>query len=91
MDGRMAVSFVFALRRATEYFAAAVATYFKTDCARIRKVGAAIEGCEPRERCLGAAAAIQEGLSQLPDVLTQGSARSVRDRMAHWDFVAAGS
>jgi hypothetical protein len=84
-------AFVFALRRAIEYFAAAVAAYFKTNCSRIRNVRAAIEGCEPHERSAGAATAIQKGLSRLPDVLTQGNARSIRDRMAHWEFVAAGS
>ena len=65
-------AFVFALRRAIEYFAAAVAAYFKTDCSRIRKVGAAIEGREPREQCLAAAAAIQEGVDQLPNVPDSG-------------------
>jgi hypothetical protein len=84
-------AFVFALRRAIEYFAAAVAAYFKTDCARIRTVRAAIAECDPNERSAGAAAAIQDGLNRLPDVLTQGNARSIRDRMAHWEFVAAGS
>ena len=84
-------AFVFALRRAIEYFAAAVAAYFKTDCSRVRKVVAAIGGCEPHAPCVGAVAAVQTGLSLLPDVLTQGNARSVRDRMAHWEFVAAGS
>jgi hypothetical protein len=84
-------AFVFALRRAIEYFAAAVAAYFKTDCSRIRTVRAAIEGRDPQARSAGAGAAIQEGLSRLPDVLTQGNARSIRDRMAHWEFVAAGT
>jgi hypothetical protein len=84
-------AFVFALHRAIEYFAAGVGAYFKTDCRRIKDVANAIEGREPRDRAVRATTAIEDALGVLPTLLTQGDSRSVRDRMAHEEFVVAGS
>lgn len=84
-------AFVFALRRAVEYFSAAVGAFFKTDCRRIKDAPSAISGREPRERSSVAITAIEAGLSRIPGLLTSEAAQSTRDRMAHAEFVDAGT
>ena len=83
-------AFVFALRRSLEYFAAAVGAFFKTDCRRIKDVAGAIENREPLQRSAAAQSLIRTRLAEMQGLLTRDGSKSVRDRMAHEEFVFAG-
>lgn len=86
-------AFVFALRRSMEYFAAAVAAFFKTDCRRIRTLEKSIAGREPTERSEKTLEVVQRALAKQPNLLTarDEQKKSVRDRLAHEEYVWAGT
>jgi hypothetical protein len=84
-------AFVFALRRSLEYFAAAAAAYFKTECSRIRTVAAVVRPRQPSDLAKSVAGTIEAGLEALPDLLSTGNDQSVRDRLSHYEYVPAGT
>jgi hypothetical protein len=86
-------AFVFALRRSMEYFAAAVGAFFKTDCRRIRTLEESIVGREPLERSEKTIEVVRATLAELPYLLTarDKQKKSVRDRLAHEEYVWAGT
>lgn len=86
-------AFAFAIRRTLEYLAVATAAFFKTECHSIRRLGGAINSREPADIRSRVQSALAEHLPLLRDILPDDkhSDRSLRDRLAHWESVPAGS
>jgi hypothetical protein len=80
-------AFLFAERRTLEYLAVAIAR-FSRDCHRIKGLGKALVGQEPR----GPRERVEARLDRdLPTFgLSSSSRRDARDRVAHWEAVDAG-
>jgi hypothetical protein len=82
-------AFAFSLRRTLEYVAGATASFFKTEGSRIRTLSKTIEGKAPEAQRL----AVQERLAEadLAKVIGTGDRLAVRDRLAHFESVDAGT
>jgi hypothetical protein len=86
-------AFVFAYRRALEYLARSIAAYFKTDCNSFKDLPKAII----RTKAPGVISSPlltlhPEWVKTFRFVLSSGNEhRSIRDEIAHYSFVSAGS
>ena len=82
-------AFVLAYRRALDYLAGSLACYFKTEASSFRTLPKTIRNtkCPPVAQAISDAQARHVG--KLGFVLAEGR-RSVRNRIAHYDFVSAG-
>ncbi len=83
----------FALRRTLEYTAVATAAFFRSDCHRIKALDKTLANREPAKvRQL-----VEEVLHGLPTLLPglisedRAKSRGVRDKLAHWESIAAGT
>jgi hypothetical protein len=81
-------AFKFAVRRTLEYLAAAVATFFKTDGTRIRRLATTIDGREPTARARTVQARL--AAANLEAIIGTDDERSVRDLLAHHRSIDAG-
>jgi hypothetical protein len=86
-------AFAFALRRTLEYLAVAVASFFKSDCHSIRSLYRNLDGATPVDRALQIRAVLAEHMPALQDVIPfdKDTRRSLRDRLAHWEAIPAGT
>jgi len=82
-------AFVFALRRTLEYLAGATAAFFKRDGNRVKDLAKIVNGAEPLERSDAVRDRVSEALPALG--LSSGHERSVRDRLAHYEAIDAGT
>lgn len=84
-------AFAFAIRRTLEYFASSVASFFKSECNRIRKLSHSIAGQEPTGTNGKTVELINIHIEKLSDILPKKNiGTSVRDLLAHWKAIAAG-
>ena len=86
-------AFAFAIRRTLDYLAVAAAAYFKTECHSIRKLSAAVNARAPQSTSIALRAFLSAQLPNISDVIPgdKHKDRSIRDRLAHWQSVSAGS
>lgn len=86
-------AFAFAIRRTLEYLAVAAAAYFKTDCHSFRRLSAAVGSRGPENKSAALQAFFITHLQSISDVIPEDkhNDRSLRDRLAHWESVPAGS
>ena len=86
-------AFAFALRRTLEYLAVAVASFFKSDCHSIRSLYRILDGATPVDRAVQIRAVLAEHMPALQDVIPSDkeARRSLRDRLAHWEAIPAGT
>lgn len=85
-------AFVFAYRRTLEYFAAAIAAYSKDECGSFKDLSNILKKPKfPASIASPILKLIDEYSPKFNFVLTTGSSRSVRDKIAHFEFVSAGT
>ena len=82
-------AFVLAYRRCLDYLAGAVACYFKREVDSFRTLPKSIRGTKVPEVATALTEAHARHVSQLAFVLDAGR-KSVRNRIAHYEFVSAG-
>jgi hypothetical protein len=85
-------AFVLVIRRTLEYFAQSVGIFFKCDVSGIRHLvtNSQLRRAEPASIREPVLSSIEKGLRKLTSVVPGSESRSVRDRIAHWEHVAAG-
>jgi hypothetical protein len=83
-------AFVLAYRRCLDYLAGALACYFKTETNSFRTLPKAIAGAKKRDVARALSEAHARHADALAYVLADGR-RSVRNRIAHYEFVSAGN
>ncbi len=82
-------AFVLACRRALEYLAGALSSYFKTEAYNFRRLPKSISKKQPILVADAIAKAHARHVDKLAFVLADGR-ESTRNRIAHYEFVAAG-
>lgn len=86
-------AFAFATRRTLEYAGVATAAYFKAECHSIRHLASSVRGREPKEVSERLTLFLEETMPTFQDIIPEDkhNDRSLRDRLAHWESISAGS
>jgi hypothetical protein len=82
-------AFVLACRRALDYLAGALADYFKTESNNFRSLPKSLAKKTPSDVVEAIRAAHARHVGDLDYIMAEGR-KSVRNRIAHYEFVAAG-
>jgi hypothetical protein len=82
-------AFVLACRRSLDYLAGALSSYFKTEINNFRKLPKSLEKRRPASVVVAISAAHARHVEDLAFIMDEGRA-STRNRIAHYEFVAAG-
>ena len=82
-------AFVLACRRALDYLAGALAAYFKTESNSFRSLPKSLAKMTPIDVVEAIRAAHSRHVEDLGYIMAEGR-KSVRNRIAHYEFVAAG-
>lgn len=83
-------AFVLACRRALDYLAGAVGAYFRTEASSFRSLPRTLRSASPAPVAHAVVAAHGRHAAALDFIMAEGR-RSVRNRIAHYEFVSAGS
>ena len=82
-------AFVLACRRALDYLSGALGSYFKTEAYSFRSLPKAVARKNPQEVASAICAAHGRHVVDLAFIMAEGR-KSTRNRIAHYEFVAAG-
>ena len=84
-------AYVLAYRRCLDQFAGAIGAFFKNQCTSFRKLPSFLECKKPKEVALAITQVHQKYAKNFEFVMSSGGEPSVRDRIAHYEFVQAGT
>lgn len=84
-------AFVLAARRTMDYFAGSVAAFFKEEDPSLGKLARCIRRSEPQEQRESVLAVLHEHEDLVAEVLSQPPRMTVRDQVAHYQPVQAGT
>lgn len=84
-------AFVLAYRRCLDYFARATTAYFKNEVHSFRKLEGYLTKTTPKEIGEALAPVIKKYESDFEFVLSEGTRKSLRDRITHYGYVQAGT
>jgi len=79
------------IRRTLDYLARALGAYFKKECWSFRTIVDELNGWEPADVAARLHAKIVKPGRSFDDYLSSGDKKTVRDRIAHREFVSAGT
>lgn len=83
-------AFILACRRTLDYLAGALAAYFKTEASSFRKLPKSINAGKPSSVSAAIKDAHSRHVGDLDYIMAEGR-QSVRNRIAHYEFVSAGT
>jgi len=83
-------AYVLSYRRCLDHLARAIASYFKNSCTSFRALPKFLECRKPLEVAKAVSQAHSKYLNSFKFVLSEDGNPSVRDRIAHYEFVSAG-
>ena len=84
-------AFLLATRRTLEYFAGSVAAFFKANDPGLRSLSNSIATSQPPEERERVLRVLERNASLIEELLSQHPRITVRDRVAHWEPVQAGT
>jgi hypothetical protein len=83
-------AFVLAGRRALDYLARALAAYFQNDHNSFRKLPVLLASAQPKSVASALASVHSKHLPGLAYLLSDGSNKSIRDLISHYEHISAG-
>jgi hypothetical protein len=84
-------AFVLAVRRTLDYFARALAAYFRNDLNSFRKLPEVLTNWKPRLVAEAIQSAHARHVGLFAYVLSDGSKKSIRDLLSHYEYIGAGT
>lgn len=84
-------AFVLAYRRCLDYFARAASAYFKNEVHSFRKLESYLAKTPPKEISDALAPKFEKYRPDFDFVLSEGTRKSLRDRISHYGYVQAGT